>query len=68
MHKTEMIRVNEDLIRETVRRYRLASDLEAVHLALRTLLGDEEYIPADQEYDEFGDMRALQPHRNSDGG
>jgi Arc/MetJ family transcription regulator len=66
MHKTEMIRVNEDLVREIVRRYRLASDLEGVHLALRTLLGDEEHIPADDEYDEFGDMGALQPRQNSD--
>jgi Arc/MetJ family transcription regulator len=65
MHKTDMIRVNEDLVRETVRRYRLASDLEAMHLALRTLLGDGEHSPVDDEYDEFGDMGALQPRRNS---
>jgi Arc/MetJ family transcription regulator len=66
MHKTDMSRVNEDLVREVVRRYRLASDLEGVHLALRTLLGDEEHSPIDDEYDAFGDMGALQPRRNSD--
>ncbi len=66
MQKTDLIQVNDDLVREAVRRYRLASDQEAVYLALRTLLGDAEYSPADDEYDEFADLGALQPRRNSD--
>jgi len=61
-----LVEVNEDLVREAVRRYRLSSDQEAVHLALRTLLGDAEYSPADDEYDEFADMGALQPRPNGD--
>ena len=66
MEKVDLIEVNEDLTREAVRRYRLSSDQEAVHLALRTLLGDAEYNPADDEYDEFADLSALQPRRNRD--
>jgi Arc/MetJ family transcription regulator len=66
MQKTDLAADNDDLVKEVVRRYRLASEAEAVHLALRTLLGDREFSPADDEYDEFADMSAMQPHPNSD--
>jgi Arc/MetJ family transcription regulator len=67
MRKTDLTEVNDDLVKQVIRRYRLASEAEAVYLALRTLLGDREFNPADDEYDEFSDMSAMQPRRNGDG-
>jgi Arc/MetJ family transcription regulator len=67
MQKDALAQVNEDLVKETIRRYRLASEHEAVNLALRTLLGDAEYSPADDDYDEFSDLAALHPRRSSNG-
>jgi Arc/MetJ family transcription regulator len=66
MLKTELARLIDDLTREAVRRYRLSCEQEAVYLALRNLLGDEEHIPADAEFDVLSDMSALR--RNGDTG
>jgi len=65
------IETDIDLVQEVIRRYHLADAREAVYLALRTLLGetddtDNEH-PGD-EYDEFSDLSAWEPHRNSDTG
>ncbi len=69
LKKVEM-EIDDDLVQEAIRRYHLADAREAVHLALRTLLGDTSDGPGDQEdiYDEFSDLSAWQPHRGSDGG
>jgi Arc/MetJ family transcription regulator len=67
MKKVE-IEVDDDLVNEAIRRFHLADTREAVHLALRTLLGESN--PADkddEEYDEFSDPSAWQP-RHRDGG
>ena len=58
------IEVDSDLVREVVSRHRLAGAREAVHLALRTLLGETHGAagePTDDEYDEFSDLSAWQP-------
>ena len=70
MLKKVEIEIDEDLVEEAIRRYRLADVREAVHLALRTLLGEsEDAADGDQdEYDEYSDLRAWQPRRNSDSG
>ena len=70
MLKKVEIEIDEDLVEEAIRRYRLADVREAVHLALRTLLGEsEDAADGDQdEYDEFSDLSAWQPRRNSDSG
>jgi Arc/MetJ family transcription regulator len=67
MKKVE-IEIDDDLVREAIRRFHLADTREAVHLALRTLLGESD--PADkddEEYDEFSDPSAWQP-RHGHGG
>ncbi len=64
MLKKVEIEVDEDLVEEAIRRYKLADTREAIHLALRTLLNEND---AD-EYDEFSDLSAWEPRRNSDGG
>ena len=60
------IEVDGDLIQGVVSRYRLTHACEAIHLALRALLG-ETHDPAGQlpedEYDEFRDLSAWQPRR-----
>jgi Arc/MetJ family transcription regulator len=69
MKKTVEIEIDDDLVQEAIRRFHLADTREAVHLALRTLLGDSE--AEDQqgdEYDEFSDLSAWQPQRSGDGG
>jgi Arc/MetJ family transcription regulator len=69
MKKTVEIEIDDDLVQEAIRRFHLADTREAVHLALRTLLGDSE--AEDQqgdEYDEFSDLSAWQPRRSRDGG
>ncbi|MGH3967704.1 MAG: type II toxin-antitoxin system VapB family antitoxin [Mycobacterium sp.] len=69
MKKRVEIDVDDDLVQEAIRRFHLADTREAVHLALRTLLGesgaDDEQ---DDEYDEFSDLDAWQPQRSGDGG
>jgi Arc/MetJ family transcription regulator len=69
MKKKVVIEIDDDLVQEAIRRFHLADMREAVHLALRTLLGesggeDEQ----DDEYDEFSDLNAWQPRRSRDGG
>ena len=68
MLKTVEVEI-DDLVQEAIQRYHLADAREAVFLALRTLLGKDE-SPGEQqdEYDEFSDLNAWLPHRNSDTG
>lgn len=71
MLKKVEIEIDDDLVQEAIRRYRLADAREAVHLALRTLLGEPDSGAGeqqDEEYDEFSDLSAWQPHRSSDTG
>ncbi|GAB7141883.1 type II toxin-antitoxin system VapB family antitoxin [Mycobacterium riyadhense] len=71
MLKRVEILVDDDLVQEVIRRYHLADAREAIHLALRTLLGeadDGEHDPHDDEYDEFSDPSAWQLRRSSDTG
>jgi Arc/MetJ family transcription regulator len=67
LKKVEM-EIDDDLVQEAIRRYHLADAREVVHLALRTLLDSD--AAGDQEgiYDEFSDLSAWEPHRNSGGG
>ncbi|OBH26941.1 hypothetical protein A5692_25620 [Mycobacterium sp. E342] len=60
------IEIDVDLIDEAVRRFHLADAREAVNLALRTLLTEAEADTPAEEYDEFSDLRAWQPHRGGD--
>ena len=62
MLKTVEIEIDDDLVQEAIRRFHLADAREAVHLALRALLDGEQ----NEEYDEFSDPSAWQPHRSSD--
>ncbi len=71
MLKKVEIEIDDDLVQEAIRRYRLADVREAVHLALRTLLGEADGasdVQQDDEYDEFSDLSAWQPRRRSDSG
>ena len=68
MLKKVELEVDDDLVQEAIRRYKLADTREAVHLALRTLLGENAGDEHDDEYDEFSDLSAWEPRRNSDGG
>jgi Arc/MetJ family transcription regulator len=71
MLKKVEIEIDEDLVQEAIRRYRLADVREAVHLALRTLLNEDDDADDEQEddeYDEFSDLSAWQPRRSSDTG
>lgn len=71
MLKKVEIEVDDDLVQEAIRRYRLLGTREAVHLALRTLLGKtdgEDCESQDDEYDEFSDLSAWRPQRSSDAG
>ena len=71
MLKKVEIDVDFDLVQEVIRRYHLADTRDAVHLALRSLLGETD-APADDQhdgdYDEFSDLSAWEPHRRSDTG
>ncbi|SPM28924.1 type II toxin-antitoxin system VapB family antitoxin [Mycobacterium terramassiliense] len=61
MKKRVEIEIDDDLVQEAIRRFHLADTREAVHLALRTLLGESD--PGDEqddEYDEFSDLSAWQ--------
>jgi Arc/MetJ family transcription regulator len=65
------IEIDIDLVQEVIRRYQLADAREAVHLALRTLLGepdDADNQQHDDEFDEFSDPSAWEPHHRSDTG
>jgi Arc/MetJ family transcription regulator len=65
MKKVE-IEIDDELVQEAIRRFHLADVREAVHLALRTLLSESDAADQDaEEYDEFSDLRAWQPHRDS---
>jgi Arc/MetJ family transcription regulator len=68
MLKKVEIEVDDDLVQEAIRRYKLADAREAVHLALRTLLGENAGDEHDDEYDEFSDPSAWEPRRNSGSG
>ena len=67
MLKKVAIEIDDDLVQEAIRRYRVADAREAVHLALRTLLGETDHQEGEQqddEYDEFSDPSAWQPGRS----
>ena len=68
MLKKVEIEIDDDLVQEAIRRFHLAGAREAVHLALRTLLGENAADVADDEYDEFSDLSAWEPRRSSDSG
>jgi Arc/MetJ family transcription regulator len=69
MKKRVEIEIDDDLVQEAIRRFHLAGTREAVHLALRSLLGESAEPGAeDDEYDEFSDLSALQPRRDGDTG
>ena len=71
MCKKVEIEVDTDLVQEVISRHRLADAREAIHLALRTLLGETHdaagQLPED-EYDEFSDLSAWQPRRRHETG
>ncbi|HTY35321.1 type II toxin-antitoxin system VapB family antitoxin [Mycobacterium sp.] len=65
MKKRVEIEIDDDLVQEAIRRFHLADTREAVHLALRTLLGESG--PGDEqddEYDQFSDLSAWQPRKD----
>jgi Arc/MetJ family transcription regulator len=65
------IEIDDDLVQEAIRRYRLADAREAIHLALRTLLGESDGAGSerqDDDYDEFSDLSAWQPRRSGGSG
>lgn len=67
MLKRVAIEVDVDLVDEAIRRFHLADAREAVHLALRTLLGEPDAETGqDDEYDEFSDLSAWEPKRGGD--
>lgn len=68
MLKKVEIEIDDDLVQEAIRRYHLADAREAIHLALRTLLDAEADSDQGDIYDEFSDLGAWQPDRNSGGG
>jgi Arc/MetJ family transcription regulator len=68
MLKKVEIEIDDDLVQEAIRRFHLADAREAVHLALRTLLGENAGDVADDEYDEFSDLSAWEPRRSHDSG
>lgn len=69
MKKRVEIEVDDDLVQEAIRRFHLADTREAVHLALRTLLGESSAADEQEsEYDEFSDLHAWEPRRSGDGG
>jgi Arc/MetJ family transcription regulator len=69
MKKRVEIEIDDDLVQEAIRRFHVADTREAVHLALRTLLGESGDSGAgDDEYDEFSDLSAWQHNRSADSG
>lgn len=66
MKKRVEIEIDDDLVQEVIRRFHVADTREAVHLALRTLVGESD--GADDhgdEYDEFSDLSAWQPRHDA---
>ena len=68
MLKKVEIEIDDDLVQEAIRRYKVADTREAVHLALRMFLGHEDGDEHDDEYDEFSDLSAWEPRRSRDSG
>ncbi|ABL03369.1 type II toxin-antitoxin system VapB family antitoxin [Mycobacterium ulcerans] len=69
MLKKVEIEIDDDLVQEAIRRYRLAGPREVVHLALRTLLAEAgEKGGGDDEYDEFSDLSVWDPHKGGRSG
>ncbi len=66
MKKRVEIEIDDDLVQEVIRRFHVADTREAVHLALRTLVGERDAAD-DQgdEYDEFSDLGAWQLRHDS---
>jgi Arc/MetJ family transcription regulator len=65
MSKRVEIEVDDDLVQEVMHRFRLHYRSDAVHLALRTILGETEG-DGDQQgdlYDKFSDPSAWVLHR-----
>ncbi len=61
MKKRVEIEIDDDLVQEVIRRFHVADTREAVHLALRTLVGESEAgDPQNDEFDEFSDLSAWQ--------
>ena len=67
MRKKLEIELETDLVDEAIRRFHLADAREAVNLALRTLLSEDE-AAEEEEYDEFSDLSAWQPRHGGDSG
>jgi Arc/MetJ family transcription regulator len=68
MLKKVEIEVDDDLVQEAIRRYKVADAREAVHLALRTLLGSNAGGEQEDEYDEFSDLSAWERRGSRDSG
>lgn len=68
MKKRVEIEIDDDLVQEAIRRFHVADTREAVHLALRTLVGEPGETEQEGEYDEFSDLTAWEPRRGGDGG
>ena len=66
MLKKVEIEIDDDLVQEAIRRFKVADAREAVHLALRMLVGDNLDDEHDDEYDEFSDLSAWEPRRSGD--
>ncbi|ORV81837.1 hypothetical protein AWC11_25165 [Mycobacterium interjectum] len=64
MKKRVEIEIDDDLVQEAIRRFHLADTREAVHLALRTLLGESDAGDEQDEYDQFSDLSAWQLRRD----
>ena len=71
MIKKVEIEVDDDLVQQVMRRYRLLDTRGAIHLALRSILGLAGGGNAgrlDEEYDEFSDLNMLVRQPISDAG
>ena len=68
MLKKVEIEIDDDLVQEAIRRFKVADAREAVHLALRMLVGDNVDDEHDDEYDEFSDLSVWEPRRGGDSG
>ena len=68
MKKRVEIEIDDDLVQEVIRRFHVADTREAVHLALRTLVGESDAVDEQgDEYDEFSDLSAWEHRRGDDG-
>jgi Arc/MetJ family transcription regulator len=66
MLKKIEVEVDDDLVQEAIRRYKVHDAREAIHLALRTLLASGAGGEQDEEYDEFSDLSAWERDRSRD--